>query len=104
MQIQCPGPAEVAAMVREAGESGEASFCLSADIRAAHRLFKIRESDWSYLACKCDSNSPVVWANRVGTFGVSSTPYLVVQIDGADWTLLCLCYGHELVHAGYLRG
>ena len=81
-QIQCPGPAEVAAMVREAGESGEAPFCLSADIRAAHRLFKIRESDWSYLACKCDSNSPVVWANRVGTFGVSSTPYWWSRLMG----------------------
>ena len=45
-QIQCPGPAEVASMVREASESGEAPFCLSADIRAAHRLFKIRETDW----------------------------------------------------------
>ena len=81
-QIQCPGPAEVAAMVREASESGEAPFCLSADIRAAHRLFKIREADWPYLACKCDSNSQVVWTNRVGTFGVSSTPYWWARLMG----------------------
>ena len=81
-QIQCPGPAEVAAMVREASESGEAPFCLSADIRAAHRLFKIREADWPYLACKCDSNSQVVWTNKVGTFGVSSTPYWWARLMG----------------------
>ena len=48
-QLQCPGPAEVATVVREAVESREAPFCVSADIRAAHRLVKIREADWPYL-------------------------------------------------------
>ncbi|CAL1144703.1 unnamed protein product, partial [Cladocopium goreaui] len=36
-QIQCPGPAEVAAVVRESVETLEAPFCVSADIKAAHR-------------------------------------------------------------------
>ena len=48
-QLQCPGPAEVGTVVREAVESREAPFCVSADIRAAHRLVKIREADWPYL-------------------------------------------------------
>jgi len=74
-QLQCPGPAEVAAVVREAIETTEAPFCVSADIKAAHRLVKIREADWPYVCCRADSLSEVVWINKVGTFGVSSAPY-----------------------------
>ena len=74
-QLQCPGPAEVATVVREAVESREAPFCVSADIRAAHRLVKIREADWPYICCRSDSNSETVWINKTGTFGVSSAPY-----------------------------
>eukprot|EP00435_Cladocopium_sp_Y103_P002353 s4728_g1.t1 len=74
-QIQCPGPAEVAAVVRESLESREAPFCVSADIKAAHRLVKVRRKDWPFLCCKADSNSTTVWTNCVGTFGISSAPY-----------------------------
>ena len=74
-QLQCPGPAEVAAVVREAVESREAAFCVSADIKAAHRLVKIREADWPYICCRADSLSETVWINKTGTFGVSSAPY-----------------------------
>ena len=74
-QLQCPGPAEVAALVREAVESREAPFCVSADIRAAHRLVKIRKEDWPYICCRADSLSETVWINKTGTFGVSSAPY-----------------------------
>ena len=74
-QIQCPGPPEVAAAVREALESREAPFAISADIRAAHRLVKIRPSDWGFLACRADSDSQTVWINKCGTFGISSAPY-----------------------------
>ena len=45
-KIECPGPAEIAAIVRESVETGEAPFCVSADIRAAHRLVKVRRADW----------------------------------------------------------
>ena len=65
----------MAASVREAALTFEAPFCVSADIQAAHRLVKVREADWGYLACKSDSNSNVLWLNRVGTFGVASAPY-----------------------------
>ena len=73
-QLQCPGPAEVAASVREAALTLEAPFCVSADIQAAHRLVKVREADWAYLACKSDSNSSVLWLNRVGTLGWHQPP------------------------------
>ena len=74
-QIQCPGPPEVAAAVRETLETREAPFAFSADIRAAHRLVKIRPSDWGFLACRADSESQTVWINKCGTFGISSAPY-----------------------------
>eukprot|EP00435_Cladocopium_sp_Y103_P002248 s5620_g1.t1 len=74
-QLQCPGPQEVAAIVRESRETKEAPFAVSADISAAHRLVKIRRKDWAYMACRADSDSATVWVNRVGTFGISSAPY-----------------------------
>ena len=46
-----------------------------ADIQAAHRLVKVREKDWRLLCCRAHSDSPVVWVNCVGTFGVSSASY-----------------------------
>ena len=82
-QLQCPGPAEVGTVVREAVESREAPFCVSADIRAAHRLVKIREADWPYICCRSDSNSETVWINKTGTFGVSSAPYWWAKLFSA---------------------
>ena len=107
-QLQCPGPAEVAASVREATLTLEAPFCVSADIQAAHRLVKIREGDWGYLACRSDSNSNVLWLNRVGTFGIASAPYwwsrlmalvgrFVGHLMGSHWFL-------QLVYVDDLHG
>ena len=74
-QLQCPGPAEVAAVVREAVETREAVFCVSADIRAAHRLVKLREEGLAICLLPCRFPLGGVWINKVGTFGVSSAPY-----------------------------
>ena len=71
-------------------ESGEAPFCLSADIKAAHRLVKIRESDWGFMCCRADSSSDVIWVNKTGTFGVSSAPYW--------WAKLCALIGRFVGH------
>ena len=98
-QIQCPGPPEVASMVREATETAEAPFCLSADVRAAHRLVKIRESDWPYIARRCNSLSPTLWLNKVGAFGVSSTPYWWARLMG----LIGRFVGHVMGTAWFLQ-
>eukprot|EP00435_Cladocopium_sp_Y103_P004894 s4940_g1.t1 len=82
-QLQCPGPAEVAAVVREAIETKEAAFCVSADIKSAHRLVEVRQSDWPYLCCRADSLSETVWINKTGTFGVSSAPYWWAKLFAA---------------------
>ena len=96
-QLQCPGPAEVAAVVREAVETREAVFCVSADIRAAHRLVKLREEDWPYVCCRADSLSEVVWINKVGTFGVSSAPYWWSKL----FALIGRFVGHVMQTAAY---
>ena len=90
-KIQCPGPAEVATVVRETAEMKEAPFVVSADIKSAHRLVKVRKEDWGLLACRSDSSSTTVWLNTVGTFGVSSAPYW--------WRRLFACVGR---YVGYL--
>ena len=51
-KIDCPGPAEIASIFRETSETKDAPFCVSADIRAAHRLVKVRRKDWATCVAK----------------------------------------------------
>ena len=81
-QLQYPGPGDAAALVESARLSGEACFAMSADIASAHRLVKIRKADWRLLCCRAHSQSPVLWVNRVGTFGVSSASYWWTRLFG----------------------
>ena len=98
-QIQCPGPAEVAAVVRESVETLEAPFCVSADIKAAHRLVKVRRCDWPYMCCKANTDSPTVWVNRVGTFGISSAPYWWAKL----FAMVGRFVGHLMMNAWFLH-
>ena len=98
-QIQCPGPAEVAAVVRESVETFEAPFCVSADIKAAHRLVKVRRCDWPYMCCKANTDSPTVWVNKVGTFGISSAPYWWAKL----FAMVGRFVGHLMANAWFLH-
>ena len=53
-----PGPREVVHLVRSAKQSQEATFCITGDVTAAHRLFLVRELDWPLLCCKVDASFP----------------------------------------------
>ena len=81
-KLDYPGPPDVAGAVRAARDTRDSFFTVSADIKAAHRLVKIRESDWRLLVCKSNSDSNVCWVNKVGTFGVSSAPYWWSRLFG----------------------
>ena len=70
--LAVPGPAEVAWMVRQAHEQKEPPFAITGDVAAAHRLVRIRRQDWGLLACRAESESPTLFINKVGTFGISS--------------------------------
>ena len=97
-RIQCPGPPEVAAIVRECSESGEAPFAVAADIKSAHRLVKIKREDWGYMCCRADSSSDVVWCNRVGTFGISSAPYWWARLFSLIGRFVSYILGNELFY------
>ena len=84
-QLQYPGPHDAAALLRETCETRDSYFVLGADISAAHRLVKVRKSDWHLLCCKARSESATTWVNCVGTFGISSAAYW--------WTRLFGCVG-----------
>ena len=77
-----PGPREVVHLVRSARQSQEATFCLTGDVTAAHRLFLVKENDWPLLCCRLRDDSPVIWYNKVGTFGISSSAFLWSRLFG----------------------
>eukprot|EP00435_Cladocopium_sp_Y103_P046354 s1025_g13.t1 len=83
-KIMSPELPEIASVVRETKDSGEAAFCVSADIKAARRLVKVRRADWGLLCCKADSSSDTIWVNRNGTFGVSSAPFWWAKLAGGS--------------------
>ena len=73
------------------GDSGNegAPFVVSADIKSAHRLVKVRKEDWGLLTRRSDSSSTTVWLNTVGTFGVSSAPSWWFACVDCRLPLLC---------------
>eukprot|EP00435_Cladocopium_sp_Y103_P061492 s851_g23.t1 len=81
-QLEYPGPGDAAALVECSRLTQESCFAISADIQAAHRLVLIRRQDWRLLACRAHSESPVVWVNCVGIFGVSSASYWWTRLFG----------------------
>ena len=99
-RIQCPGPPEVAAVVRECSESREAPFAVAADIKSAHRhrLVKIRSQDWGYMCFRSDSLLDVVWCNKVGAFGVSSAPYWWARLFSLIGRFVSYILGTELFY------
>ena len=76
---------------------GRATFTLSADVKRAHRLCKIRREEWGYQACRTGIQQPgdpgpMLWLNKVGTFGVSPASFhwarLMGAIARATWSLM----------------
>ena len=87
-------------------DTREAFFTISADIASAHRLVKVRRSDWPLLGCRARADSKTIWCNKVGTFGISSSPYWWTRLFGSVGRLvsfillrawvLQLCYVDDL--------
>ena len=91
-RLEHPGPADIVEVVAQAADTGEAPFCLCANIAMAHRRAKIRRKDWPKLGCKSRSDFKVVWLNCVATFGVSSAAILWARLFGCvgRWVLRAL--------------
>ena len=68
-QIACPSAGDLRQVLQVLEKP---TFVLTADIKRAHRLVKIKPEDWGLQACRTDESSSFVWLNTVGTFGVAS--------------------------------
>jgi len=94
-QLQYPGPEDAAAMVRLVDDEKVSFFAMSADIKAAHRLVKIREEDWPLLGCRAHDDDKTIWVNTVGTFGVSSASYWWTRLFAGIGRLVAYILGQE---------
>ena len=90
-QLELPGPPELAAVARAVAEQRAGAFSVAADVKAAHRLVKVRPADWPLLACRAESSDKVVWVNRVGTFGISSASLWRSRLFGGVGRLIGAC-------------
>ena len=89
-KIRAPGAREKKSILRELRERNEVAFSVVGDISKAHRRFKHSADEHGYLACqlesvgdKGNSDSDIIYVNRVGTFGVSCASYW--------WTRIAAC-------------
>ena len=83
-QLRYPGPAEIKLAVQSLMP---ATFVLAADVARAHRLVKVKRTDWGLQACRTgvdDAGLPSskIWLNTVGTFGVTSASYYFTRFFG----------------------
>ena len=88
-KLRMPGGREKKYLLRGFRMSRDIAFSLFGDFGKAHRRFKYREDERGYLGCKVKQEEEIVYVNKVGTFGVNSTPYWWGRISGA---LIRLCH------------
>ena len=83
-QLEFPTPSELAGVMELSKEQDwGVVLAIAADINKAHRRFLHDERDHGYLCCRADSDSKVVWVNRVGTFGVACAALHFGRLAGA---------------------
>ncbi len=71
-QLRMPGPGEKRLLLQQAMARHGAGFGICLDVSKAHRRIKILPEEWGFISCKVKDR---IWANKVGTFGVSSASY-----------------------------
>ena len=91
-QLQYPGPEDAAGVIREVTETKEAMFSISADIRSAHRLVKIRQKDHPLICCKASSSSEDLGEHRGDLRGIKCL-LLVDETDGCPGKTGQQCHG-----------
>ena len=88
-KIRMPGAREKKFILKQLKEKRRVAFSLIGDFGKAHRRFKYRRDEQGFLGCVVSEEDKWVYVNRVGTFGITSTPYWWSRISGA---LLRLAY------------
>ena len=75
-RLESPGAKEVSTLQKLGAVSDEKVFFgVVGDVSKAHRRYLRHPEHWGVLACRTRSDSPVIWLNRTGTFGVASAAY-----------------------------
>ena len=82
-KVRMPGPREKRALLEEYEAEKVTVLSLVGDFAKAHRRFKYMEDEQGFLACKASTESKTVYVNKVGTFGVASTPYWWARLSAA---------------------
>lgn len=71
----------------ELSQNKGSSLGLVGDVKRAHRIPKVRASDWKFQCCTLDDRDErgvrILWLNLVGTFGISSASYWWSRMGGA---------------------
>jgi hypothetical protein len=79
-QVRMPGPGEARTLLERASRALGVHFALCLDVSKAHRRFLNRQADWGLQTCRI--RKPMLWVNRVGTFGVGSACYWWSRLAG----------------------
>ena len=88
-KLRMPGGREKRYLLRMFKRGRDIAFSLIGDFGKAHRRFKYRKEEHGFLGCVVKEEEKIVYINKVGTFGISSTPYWWGRISGA---LIRLCH------------
>ena len=71
-----------------------ATFSLSGDVSRAHRLIRVRETDWPRQSCRARKGGKI-FVNTVGTFGVASASYWWFRMLAGIGRLLYYAHGKD---------
>eukprot|EP00438_Fugacium_kawagutii_P027692 Skav213622 [mRNA] locus=scaffold2986:518811:520007:+ [translate_table: standard] len=82
-KVRMPSAREKRALLSEYKTAKEVVISLVGDFEKAHRRFLYAAEERGFLGCRVDETEDVVYVNRVGTFGITSTPYWWGRISAA---------------------
>ena len=95
-KVRMPGPREKRVLLEEFKRGHETVLSVIGDFEKAHRRFKYRRDEQGYLACRVDEGDGWIYVNKVGTFGIASTPYWWGRLSAALMRLTHCCLGKGL--------
>ena len=82
-KLRMPGGREKRYLLAQFEEERAVAFSMIGDFGKAHRRFKYRRDEQGFLGCVVTSDDGWVYVNKVGTFGVASTPYWWGRLSGS---------------------
>ena len=88
-KLRMPGGKEKKYLLRMFRRARDVVFSVIGDFGKAHRRFKYLEEEHGFLGCVVKEEENMIYVNKVGAFGIGSTPYWWGRISGA---MVRLCH------------